>query len=142
MVSRRQRRRRRESQRIDEGAAARKPPSKNSKCFACQQPVVWLKTQAGKNIPVEPDSVRPEDRDYDPSRHKNHFADCEKFLEKKRAEKDADRQQHAEPGDGSRMAQLEARVEMLEALVDVLEQRLDEAGIADAPLRPVEEAPF
>jgi len=36
-----------------------------------------MKTTAGKNIPVDPDSVDDEDEtDFDPKRHISHFATC------------------------------------------------------------------
>lgn len=46
------------------------------RCKACQQPVIFLKTKAGKNMPVDAASVPPGDSEFDHTRHKSHFATC------------------------------------------------------------------
>ena len=35
-----------------------------------------MKTEAGKNMPVEPDDVDPDDELFDPEKHTSHFANC------------------------------------------------------------------
>lgn len=45
-------------------------------CRACQAPIAFLKTRTGKSIPINADTVRPDDTDFDHTRHKSHFADC------------------------------------------------------------------
>lgn len=40
----------------------------------CRRRIVWLKTAAGKRMPVEADTVEPEDELFDPARHESHFA--------------------------------------------------------------------
>jgi hypothetical protein len=46
------------------------------RCSSCRARIVWLKTEAGKNMPVDADTVEPEDELFDSSRHKSHFATC------------------------------------------------------------------
>lgn len=46
---------------------------KSSKCNAR---IVWLKTSAGRNIPVDADSVDADDELFDSSKHTSHFATC------------------------------------------------------------------
>ena len=47
-----------------------------TRCRSCQARIVWLKTAAGKNMPVDADTVEPEDTEYDAERHESHFATC------------------------------------------------------------------
>ena len=42
----------------------------------CNARIVWLKTAAGKTMPVDADSVEPSDTAFDPKRHVSHFATC------------------------------------------------------------------
>jgi hypothetical protein len=43
---------------------------------SCRARIVWLKTAAGKNMPVDADTVEPEDVEYSPDRHVSHFKTC------------------------------------------------------------------
>lgn len=45
-------------------------------CRSCHAPVRFLITAKGKQIPVNADTSKPEDYDYDRSRHTPHFATC------------------------------------------------------------------
>lgn len=47
-----------------------------TKCCDCGEPIVWLKTKLGKNIPVNPDSVDVGEKLYDRLRHETHFVTC------------------------------------------------------------------
>jgi hypothetical protein len=47
-----------------------------TRCTSCQAPIVFLTTKRGSNMPVDADSVKPEDRDYEAGRHIPHFAVC------------------------------------------------------------------
>lgn len=38
--------------------------------------IIWFKTDAGKNIPIDADTVEPDDEELDLSRHISHFATC------------------------------------------------------------------
>lgn len=47
-----------------------------TRCKSCRAKIIWLKTAAGKNMPVDSDTVSPEDEEYDSTRHESHFAKC------------------------------------------------------------------
>ncbi len=58
---------------------------KPTECRSCGQSIVWMKTEAGKNIPVDPESLDAEDLEadatgtaplFDAKRHISHFATC------------------------------------------------------------------
>jgi hypothetical protein len=46
------------------------------RCSSCRAQIIWFKTEAGKNMPVDADTVEPEDEELDLTRHKSHFATC------------------------------------------------------------------
>lgn len=46
------------------------------RCKSCRAMIVWLKTPAGKSMPVDADSVAPEDEEYEHGRHISHFSTC------------------------------------------------------------------
>ena len=46
------------------------------RCSSCRAKIIWFKTPAGKNMPVDADTVEPTDDALDLSRHKSHFATC------------------------------------------------------------------
>ena len=52
--------------------------TKTAKCRSCDEYIVWVKTQAGKNMPVDADSFDEGDElVYDAERgHISHFATC------------------------------------------------------------------
>jgi hypothetical protein len=37
------------------------------RCSSCRAMIIWFKTETGRNMPVDADSVRPEDEEYDPA---------------------------------------------------------------------------
>lgn len=45
-------------------------------CSGCGKGIVWLKTAAGKNMPVDIDTTQREDKEFDPKRHVSHFSTC------------------------------------------------------------------
>lgn len=47
-----------------------------TRCRSCHAKIIWFKTDAGKNMPVDADTVEPDDQDLDLSRHQSHFASC------------------------------------------------------------------
>ena len=55
-----------------------------SRCSTCQTPIIWLRTAAGKRMPVDPGSVQDGDVLFDPARHRSHFADCPQADEHRR----------------------------------------------------------
>ncbi len=47
------------------------------RCSTCNARIIWLKTQKGANMPVDADSVEPEDQIFDAAGgHISHFATC------------------------------------------------------------------
>lgn len=46
------------------------------RCSSCRAKIIWFKTAAGNNMPVDADTVEPEDEVLDLTRHKSHFATC------------------------------------------------------------------
>jgi hypothetical protein len=46
------------------------------RCRTCRAKIIWFKTSAGKNMPVDADTVEPEDEELDLPRHVSHFATC------------------------------------------------------------------
>ncbi len=47
-----------------------------TRCRSCRAMIIWFKTEAGANMPVDADTVNPADEEYDPPRHISHFATC------------------------------------------------------------------
>lgn len=46
------------------------------RCSSCRAKIIWFKTAAGKNMPVDADTVEPEDQELELPRHISHFATC------------------------------------------------------------------
>lgn len=46
------------------------------RCRSCRAKIIWFKTDAGKNMPIDADTVEPEDDELDLKRHVSHFATC------------------------------------------------------------------
>lgn len=49
-----------------------------TRCRGCNAKIIWFKTEAGKNMPVDADTVEAEDDELDLDRHVSHFATCKK----------------------------------------------------------------
>lgn len=47
-----------------------------TRCRSCRAQIIWFKTPAGKNMPVDADTVEPEDEELDLERHVSHFRTC------------------------------------------------------------------
>jgi hypothetical protein len=48
-----------------------------SRCKSCGEYIVWVKTEAGNNMPVDADSFEEGDElVYDKDKHISHFATC------------------------------------------------------------------
>jgi hypothetical protein len=43
---------------------------------SCRARIVWLRTEAGRNMPVDADTVEASDELYDATRHTSHFKTC------------------------------------------------------------------
>lgn len=49
-----------------------------TRCRTCRARIIWFKTAAGKNMPVDADTVEIDDdvNELDLTRHQSHFATC------------------------------------------------------------------
>lgn len=47
------------------------------RCRSCNAKVIWFATDSGKRMPINADTVEPEDDELDLSRHVSHFATCQ-----------------------------------------------------------------
>jgi predicted amidophosphoribosyltransferase len=45
-------------------------------CRSCKAPLAWLTTRNGHAMPVDPSTVQAGETEYDPARHRSHFATC------------------------------------------------------------------
>lgn len=45
-------------------------------CRSCNAEIVWLKTKAGKSMPVDAATVKPGDTEFEHGRHMSHFGTC------------------------------------------------------------------
>lgn len=46
------------------------------RCRTCRAKVIWFRTESGAKMPVDSDTVEPEDTELDLERHVSHFANC------------------------------------------------------------------
>ena len=46
------------------------------RCRSCNARIIWFRTSAGGNMPVDADTVEPADVTLDLKRHVSHFATC------------------------------------------------------------------
>lgn len=46
------------------------------RCRSCNAQIIWFETAAGKRMPVDADSVKPEDTELELPRHVSHFSTC------------------------------------------------------------------
>lgn len=54
------------------------------RCRSCRAKIIWFKTDADKNMPVDADTVEAEDQELDLSRHVSHFATCPNSAQHRR----------------------------------------------------------
>lgn len=43
---------------------------------SCRARIIWFETSSGKKMPVDADTVEPDDEELDLERHVSHFATC------------------------------------------------------------------
>jgi hypothetical protein len=57
------------------------------RCKSCHAKIIWFKTAVGRNMPVDADTVEPEDNveELDLRRHISHFATCPQSAEHRKA---------------------------------------------------------
>jgi hypothetical protein len=46
------------------------------RCRSRNAKIIWFKTERGSNMPVDADTVEPEDQELELPRHISHFATC------------------------------------------------------------------
>jgi hypothetical protein len=51
------------------------------RCKGCHAKIIWFRTERLKMMPVDADTVEPDDTELDLSRHVSHFATCTKAKE-------------------------------------------------------------
>lgn len=56
-----------------------------TRCRTCHAQIIWFKTETGKNMPVDADTVAPEDEELDLDRHVSHFRTCPQAGQHRRA---------------------------------------------------------
>lgn len=61
---------------FDEDETNERHEQRITHCASCHAQIIWFKTDGGKNMPVDADTVEPADEKLDLSRHKSHFATC------------------------------------------------------------------
>ena len=47
-----------------------------TRCKSCRAQIIWFRTASGKSMPVNADTVEPEDDEYEHGRHISHFSTC------------------------------------------------------------------
>lgn len=57
------------------------------RCRSCRAQIIWFRTAGGKNMPVDADTVEPDDDELDLSRHVSHFSTCPQASQHRRAGK-------------------------------------------------------
>jgi hypothetical protein len=57
------------------------------RCRSCRQTIIWFRTASGKNMPVDADTVKPDDDELDLSRHVSHFSTCPQANQHRRVGK-------------------------------------------------------
>lgn len=61
---------------FDDDETNEKHERRITRCRSCNAKIIWFKTPAGKNMPVDADTVEPDDEELELSRHVSHFASC------------------------------------------------------------------
>jgi hypothetical protein len=47
-----------------------------TRCKSCRARIIWLRTDLGRNMPVDADTVDVHDEIYEHGRHVSHFSTC------------------------------------------------------------------
>jgi hypothetical protein len=61
---------------FDDGDTTESHELRIQRCRSCNAKIIWFKTESGKNMPVDADTVEAADDVLDLKRHKSHFATC------------------------------------------------------------------
>jgi hypothetical protein len=71
----------------DDEAAEQRHEDRIRRCRSCNARIIWLKTQAGKNMPVDADTVDHDETEFDPAKHVSHFSSCPNANQHRKARK-------------------------------------------------------
>jgi hypothetical protein len=47
-----------------------------TRCKSCRAQIIFLPTASGKQMPVDADTVEPDDQEFDSEKHTSHFSTC------------------------------------------------------------------
>lgn len=47
-----------------------------TRCRSCSARIIFLTTANGNKMPIDADSVEPDDEEFDHTKHESHFATC------------------------------------------------------------------
>lgn len=56
-----------------------------TRCRSCHAKIIWFRTAAGKNMPVDADSVEASDDELDLAKHVTHFRTCKQADQHRRS---------------------------------------------------------
>lgn len=56
-----------------------------TRCRTCRAMIIWLPTPQGRAMPIDADSVQPEDEEYEHGRHVSHFSTCPNAAQHRKA---------------------------------------------------------
>ena len=56
-----------------------------TRCNSCRARIIWLPTQAGRAMPIDADTVEPEDEEFIQGKHGPHWATCPNAAQHRRA---------------------------------------------------------
>lgn len=60
----------------DEESVLERHERRITRCNSCRARIIFLATSTGKKMPVDADSVDPEELIFEPKKHESHFATC------------------------------------------------------------------
>jgi len=69
----------------DRTISAKAHESRKSRCKCCRAPIIWFRTNGGRNMPVDAATVQQNDAVFDATRHTSHFATCQYATKYRRA---------------------------------------------------------
>ena len=61
---------------FEDGETTEEHERRITRCKTCHSRIIFLPTASGKQMPIEADSVEPNDTVFDPAKHESHFAKC------------------------------------------------------------------
>ena len=71
----------------EEGDTTEAHERRITRCSSCRARIIWLKTEAGRNMPTDADSVEAADQVFDHKKHVSHFATCAQADQHRKAKR-------------------------------------------------------